>query len=124
MGPLIKEQLRKLKLTNDGYPLDVFWDDLCEQYPYFFSSDTVSSEERLNRLLEVREELMPIEESYFEGDAANRAQLALTNEIINGFFRVPEATEKGKKYVFYDKRASDYEKSMEKMRETQLFVFW
>ncbi len=112
-----KRSMGKLKLVKDGYPLDALWDDLVDEYPYLFTEEYVGSEERLNRILEVREELLPVEENIYKTDADfERAVKALENDIMESFFKIPEGGDG--KYVFYDKRADIADKIL-KEREKE-----
>lgn len=111
-----KKNMGKLNLVKDGYPLDALWDDLVEEYPHFFADDIIGSEERLNRILEVRDYLRPVEENIYGTDEAFRqAQTALENDIMESFYNIPEGGEG--KYVFYDKRAAVAEKALKKREE-------
>ena len=89
-----KGNMGKLTLANDGLDLDVFWDELTEQYPNLFDENILGSEERLERILEVREEFSPKEQIVFETN--NEMQVAkdkITNKILEKIVKVP-ATKK------------------------------
>lgn len=112
-----KRNMGKVTLVNDGTDLDVFWDELTEEYPNLFDEDILGSEERLERILEVRDEFAPREESVFANDTGkHEAQLKLENEIMETFFDIPEG-ESDTKYVFYDKRAEVLETELDKMNK-------
>ena len=112
-----KRNMGKITLVNDGTDLDVFWDELTEEYPNLFDEDILGSEERLNRILEVRDEFAPREESVFASDAEKlQAHLKLKNDIIETFFKIPERGS-NTKYVFYDERAAGVEKEFEKAKQ-------
>lgn len=107
-----KSNMGKLTLVNDGVDLDVFWDELTEEYPNLFDEDILGSEERLERILEVREEFAPREESVFTSDTEmQEARVKLKNDIMETFFEIPEG-ESGTKYVFYDKHLTGVEKEL------------
>ena len=115
-----KSNMGKLRLANDGMELDVLWDELCYEYPHFFSEDVTGSEERLERILEIREELRPVEESIFHSDEEFKAaQLALENDIMESFYNIPES-DGNTKFIFYDKRASVAEQKLRE-REAELY---
>lgn len=106
----------KLNLNDDGYPLDALWDDLCSDYPQLFSEDTRGSEERLNRLLEVRNEFSPYEKAVFGStESVQKARYALENDIMESFYKIPEGGDG--KYVFYDTRASQAQKELQQAKE-------
>ena len=107
-----KGNMGKITLVNDGTDLDVFWDELTEEYPNLFDEDILGSEERLERILDVREEFAPREESAFASDEEKeQARVKLKNDIMDAFYDIPEG-ESGTKYVFYDKRVAGVEKEL------------
>ena len=107
----------KITLVNDGLDLDVFWDELTEEYPNLFDEDILGSEERLERILEVRDKFSPKEESVFENqEEKEKALVKLKNEIIETFYDIPEG-DGGTKYVFYDKSSTGLKKELEKTEE-------
>ena len=107
----------KITLANDGTDLDVYWDELAEEYPAYFSEDVIGSEERLERILEVREELSPSEESlYNSNEEYEKAKANLRNYIKESYYNIPEGS-KNNKYVFYDKRTAEVQKELDKARE-------
>jgi hypothetical protein len=111
-----KSNRGKLNLNDDGYPLDALWDDLCSDYPQLFSEDTRGSEERLNRLLEVRNEFSPYEKAVFGStESVQKARYALENDIMESFYKIPEGGDG--KYVFYDTRASQAQKELQQAKE-------
>ena len=112
-----KSVFGKLKLSNSGVEIDMLWDELSMEYPFFFSEDIVGTEERLDTILRIREELQPIYENYYgeEGNIAI-AKTALANDIMESFFSIPE-NDGGTKYVFYDKRAAQAETALKKAEE-------
>ena len=113
-----KSAFGKLKLSNDGVDIDAFWDDLTTEYPFFFSENILDTEERLNEILRIRQELQPVYDSYYGNDEnISIAKTALANDIMESFFSIPEGVGKTK-YVFYDKRASQAEKALKKAEET------
>ena len=111
-----KSNRGKIKLNDEGYPVDAFWDDLVSEYPELFSDELRGSEERLNRILEVREEFQTVEEEVFRGDEIKqKAVTALSNDIMESFFNIPEGGEG--KFVFYDKRASQAERELNQAKQ-------
>ncbi len=109
-----KHSMGKLKLVKEGYPLDALWSDLVSDYPYLFSEDIVGSEERLNRILEVREEMRPSEESIYKTEAEyDNAVTELENAIMGSFFEIPEGD--GGSYTFFEAKYTD-RFSREKLR--------
>ena len=107
----------KITLANDGTDLDVYWDELTDEYPGFFDEDLTGSEERLNRILEVREELSPSEESlYNSNEEYEKAKANLKSYIKESYYNIPEGS-KNNKYVFYDKRTAEVQRELDKARE-------
>jgi hypothetical protein len=101
-----KHSMGKLKLVKDGYPLDALWSDLVSDYPWLFSEDTRGSEERLNKILEVREEIKPSEESIYKTEAEyDNAVTELENAIMGSFFDIPEGD--GGNYTFFEAKSTD-----------------
>lgn len=107
----------KVMLANEGIELDVLWNELCEQYPMFFDENVTGSEERLERILEVREEIGPTEESiYHTNEEYRSAVLALENDIMESFYNIPKS-DGGNKFMFYAKRAPMSQKALEESKE-------
>lgn len=114
-----KSNMGKIKLVNDGYALDALWEDLLADYPYFFSEDLKGSEERLNRILEIREEFQPVEDAVYKTEEEKqKAITALANDIMESFFEIPEGGDG--KYIFYDKRAAQAKKDFETAEENYI----
>ena len=107
----------KITLANEGIELDVLWEELCNEYPQFFDENMTGSEERLERILEVREEIGPTEESiYHTNEEYRSAVLALENDILESFYNIPKS-DGGNKFMFYAKRAPMSQKALEESKE-------
>lgn len=89
-----KGNVGKLNLVNDGLDLDVFWDELTEQYPNLFDENILGSEERLERILEVRDTFSPKEQIVFEtNDEIQSAKDKITDTILEKIVKVPATKE-------------------------------
>ena len=110
-----KHAMGKLTLANSGIELDAFWSDISTEYPHLFDEDVVGAKAKLDALLEVRNDLQPVYENFFGENESyvSTVKTYLANNIMNGFFKIPEK-EGSTKYVFYDKRAAQIEKEAQK----------
>ena len=89
-----KGNMGKLNLVNDGLDLDVFWDNLTEQYPNLFDENILGSEERLERILEVRDTFSPKEQIVFEtNDEIQSAKNKIANTILEKIVKTPATKE-------------------------------
>lgn len=96
-----KKNFGALKLSNEGTDIDVFYEELCEEYPELFETSIQGAEERLNRILEVKEEISDKYEKAFSDEkvAADR----LSQQIMAEFLNTPQESGNSKrKVVFYD----------------------
>lgn len=58
VGALRKEFFGALNITNEkGSSIDEIWDELCDQYPEYFSRDIVNPAEQLEQLIDVTRSL-------------------------------------------------------------------
>lgn len=111
-----KKNIGTLKLSNEGTDIDVFYEELCEEYPELFDTSIQGAEERLNRILEVKEEISDKYEKAFSDEkvAADR----LSQQIMAEFLNTPQAKGSTKRKVgFYDTRAADAQKQAEAERK-------
>lgn len=106
----------KLRLRNDGTALDVFWNSLAEEYPYFFDKEMTGARERLDTLIEIMRETAPAEQSVFETENDKlQAARELKGKILESFYKTPQGSGK-KVFRFYDTRAAD---TMREMRRSE-----
>ncbi len=106
----------KLRLGNDGTALDVFWNSLAEEYPYFFDKEMTGARERLDTLIEIMRETAPTEQSIFETENDKlQAVRELKGKILESFYKTPQGSGK-KVFRFYDTRAAD---TMREMRRSE-----
>ena len=102
----------KLRLGNDGTALDVFWNSLAEEYPYFFDKEMTEARERLDTLIEIMRETAPTEQSIFETENDKlQAVRELKGKILESFYKTPQGSGK-KVFRFYDTRAADTMREM------------
>ncbi len=107
----------KITLTNDGIDLDVLWNELCNEYPQYFDENIIGSEERLERILDIREEILPTEESIYKTETEKRdAVRGLESDIIEGFYNIPKS-DGGNKYTFYGNNAPMANKAREESKD-------
>lgn len=106
----------KLRLGNDGTALDVFWNSLAEEYPYFFDKEMTGARERIDTLIEIMRETAPAEQSIFETENDKlQAVRELKGKILESFYKTPQGSGK-KVFRFYDTRAAD---TMREMRRSE-----
>jgi hypothetical protein len=105
------------KIADNGVPIEILWNELVEEYSWYFDENLTGVAERIDKINEIWEELQPIYENYYgeEGNIAI-AKTALANDIMESFSSIPE-NDGGTKYVFYDKRAAQAETALKKAEE-------
>jgi hypothetical protein len=87
----------RVRITNDGIPLDAYWTQLSDQYPDLFDADTNEYEQPI-RLIEVLDSIKPYYENAYEMNMDETAA-ALAGEIFEAYFDIPEMQ------TFADKKA-------------------
>ena len=112
-----KHNMGKVNLVNEGIDLDVLWKELSNEYGELFDENMMGSQERLERIIEIREEISPTEESIYKNRAEyESAVLALENDIYESFYNIPKS-DGGNKFIFYGKRAPMKEAALEESKE-------
>ena len=74
-----KSNFGKVKIVNDGIPVDVKYQELSEQYPDLFPADITSRAEQLTKMAEVADMIKKTEVSlseYYGEDAASYKEFA------------------------------------------------
>lgn len=85
-----KANMGRIKITNDGLPVDVAYQELAERYPGFFDeTEHMTQPDQLNHIEEVLDRLAPVEYNPYELDMRETATW-LANEIIDNFFDLPQ----------------------------------
>ena len=85
-----KANFGRIKLVNDGVPVDTFYQELVNTYSEFFSEDVTHPADQLVRITEVLDELQPMEVNPFEHDMRNMSTW-LAGDIIERFYDLPQA---------------------------------
>lgn len=80
----------RLKLSNDGTPVDVVYADLAMRYPEFFDDDTTNQADQLLKIGEVLDSLRPAEHNPYSYNMRESATW-LANDIIERFYSLPQA---------------------------------
>lgn len=85
-----KANMGRIKITNDGLPVDVAYQELAESYPGFFDEkEHTTQPDQLNHIEEVLDRLAPVEYNPYERTMRETATW-LANEIIDRFFDLPQ----------------------------------
>lgn len=85
-----KANMGRIKITNDGLPVDVAYQELAESYPGFFDEkEHMTQPDQLNHIEEVLDRLAPVEYNPYERTMRESATW-LANEIIDQFFDLPQ----------------------------------
>ena len=86
-----KNNLGKIKLVNNGIPVDTFYQELAGRYPEFFDEAEHSHPaDQLEHIAEVLDSLNPFEENPYSLNMRESATW-LANDIIERFFELPQA---------------------------------
>ena len=114
-----KANYGRIKLVNDGVPVDLIYQELAWMYPEFFDSDSYTNQaDQLSHIEEVLISLQPTEVNPYSHNMREAATW-LANDIMERFFELPQA-----KPTFADKAErkltkqviKDHEK-LERLRE-------
>ena len=81
----------RIKLVNDGLPIDTAYQELSSMYPEFFDEDKTSNPaDQLSRIAEVLDTLKPMEINPYTDDM-RRSATWVANDILDRFFNLPQA---------------------------------
>ena len=97
----------RIKITNDGTPVDIVYSELANTYPEFFDeSEYTTQADQLTHIADVLDSLQPYEVNPY---SANMRQAAtwLASDIIERFYELPQA-----KPTFADKQAAKLTKQV------------
>lgn len=93
-----KRNWGKVKIINDGTPVDVKYQALSEAYPWLFPEDITHPADQLRQMVEVANDLRPFQYNPYE-DGIEYTARVLASEMFDGFFEVPQ-----QKKTFADKQ--------------------
>lgn len=122
-----KRAFGKVKIGNNGTPVDVQYEMLNDRYPELFPSDILTPPDQLTRMLEVAESLQKEMGSPYQGMEGEDVRQSLANDILEQFFDI--STTQGAKLMRMqrewekqrekDRRATDerFHKSRERQKE-------
>lgn len=86
-----KANMGRIKIKNDGLPVDVAYQELAGMYPEFFSEEEhTNPADQLLHIEEVLEELRPYEANPFSHNMRENATW-LANDIMERFYELPQA---------------------------------
>lgn len=86
-----KANIGRIKIKNDGLPVDVAYQELAGMYPEFFSEEEYTNPaDQLLHIEEVLEELRPYEANPFSHNMRENATW-LANDIMERFYELPQA---------------------------------
>ena len=86
-----KQNFGRLKFTKDGMGIDSVYQELAGLYPEFFDAEEqITTEEMLERIVDVLDEIQPTEVNPFSREMEQTASY-LANDITSRFFDVPQA---------------------------------
>lgn len=81
----------RIKIVNDGLPVDTAYQELSSMYPEFFDEDkTLNPADQLSRIAEVLDTLKPMEINPYNSDM-RRSATWVANDILDRFFNLPQA---------------------------------
>ena len=86
-----KANFGRIKLVNDGLPVDVFYEELAYAYPDFFDPDVYMNQaDQLSHIEEVLNSLQPTEVNPYSHNMREAATW-MANDIMERFFELPQA---------------------------------
>lgn len=86
-----KANFGRIKLTNDGTPVDIVYNDLASTYPEFFDEYHYSTQaDQLVHIAEVLDSLQPYEVNPYSYNMREAASW-LADDIIERFYELPQA---------------------------------
>lgn len=104
-----KSNFGRIKIVNDGLPVDVAYQELESRFPGLFDSDEHTSQpDQLTHIAEVLDSLQPYEVNPYSHNMREAATW-LANDIIERFYELPQA-----KPTFADKAESRLTKQVMK----------
>ena len=107
-----KHNYGRIKLVNDGVPVDLMYQELAWKYPEFFDSDSYTNQaDQLSHIEEVLNSLQPTEVNPYSHNMREAATW-LANDIMERFFELPQA-----KPTFADKAQQKLTKQVIKDHE-------
>lgn len=102
-----KANFGRLKISNDGTPVDIVYSDLANTYPEFFDETEYTTQaDQLTHIADVLDSLQPYEVNPYSSDM-RRAATWLASDIIERFYELPQA-----KPTFADKQAAKLTKQV------------
>jgi len=116
-----KANFGKIKITNDGIPVDVMYADLAYRYPEFFDEERYTTQpDKLEHIAEVLDSLQPVEVNPFSYDMRDAATW-LANDIMERFYELPQAkpTFADRAQQKYTKRVISDAKKLQKLRDAK-----
>lgn len=122
-----KRAFGKVKIGNDGTPVDVQYEMLNDRYPELFPSDIVHPADQLERMVEVAGSLQKEMGSPYQGAEGEDVRQSLANDVLEQFFDISTTQtaklmgmqRKWEKQRENDRRATDerFRKSRERQKE-------
>ena len=86
-----KANFGKIKITNDGTPVDVVYQDLADTYPELFDAYEYSNQaDQIAHIADVLDSMQPYEMNPYEYNMREAATW-LANDIIERFYELPQA---------------------------------
>ena len=86
-----KRNFGRLRIANDGTPVDVVYKDLAVRYPEFFDERTdMNPADQLLTIVEVLDTIQPVEVNPYSYNMRESATW-LANDIMERFFELPQA---------------------------------
>ena len=82
-----RSNMGRLRLSNEGTPVDVFYDALTERHPELFPEDIYHPADQLERIVDVAGELQKVMGNPYEG---TKAAEYLANDILERYYETPE----------------------------------
>ena len=105
-----KANFGRIKITNDGVPVDRAYQELEGMYPEFFDSEQYMTQaDQLYHIAEVLDSLRPVETNPYSYDIASATEW-LAHDLIERFYDVPQA-----KPTFADKQQAKMAKAQAKV---------
>ena len=86
-----KSNFGRIKIVNDGLPVDVFYKELSEMYPEWFSDDVQTQSDQLIRIANVLDGIKPVYENPYLMDIDEMSKTA-AYELFTEFFGMGDQT--------------------------------
>lgn len=106
-----KRYFGRLRLTNQGTPVDTVYQELAERWPELLPDDIVHPADQLIRMADMLDELAPVMGNAYEADMDRTAEY-LAGDILERFYDTPQEN-----LTFADRQARQRKEQRQRDRE-------